>query len=262
LKSEKSEKSNKREYSVRTIHKNSICRVLFLTSIHREGMTEKEIHKRLNYLTPKTVFNLLNELISEKKVFKSKTRYYLDLFIEDGWLIFAEYLNEFQRQSLLNRISLLKLYSNENVFHDELENAILNFGKVVGAFVTYILIESLRPNERMVPIFERKQMFDSFLQRAFNLQFIMPSLLRILPGNADRMAMGTDNESFEKIINAYDRIYTNFRESLDGSFKKYIHFDMNKSCDHEWRKIDIHKIGKRFECVKCLGLAEEKDLES
>lgn len=67
LKSEKKEKSKKREYSLRTINKNSIRKVLFLSSVHREGMTEKEIHTRLHFLADKTIFNLLNELISEKK---------------------------------------------------------------------------------------------------------------------------------------------------------------------------------------------------
>ncbi len=262
LKSERSERVKKNDYSRRAINKNSICKVLFLRSIHREGMTEKEIHERLNFLSDKTIFNLLSELISEKKVFKSKTKYYLDLFIEDGWSIFAEYLNEFQRQSLLNRISSLKIYSNKNAFHDELENTILNFGNVIGAFVTYILVESLRPNERMIPIFERTQIFYNFLQRAFNLQFILPSLLRILPGNADRMIMGSDDESLKRIVNVYDHVYPGFRELLDDSFRKYISFDRDKSCDHEWRKINIHKIGKRFECRKCLGLTEEQDLES
>jgi hypothetical protein len=100
LKSERSGIFKKNDYSTKAIHKKRLCGVLFLSSLHREGMTEKEIHAKLPFLTNKTIFNLLKELISEKIVFKSKTKYYLDLFIEDGWFIFAEYMNEFQRQNL------------------------------------------------------------------------------------------------------------------------------------------------------------------
>ena len=76
--------------------------------------------------------------------------------------------------------------------------------------------------------------------------------------------MGSDKslKSLNRIVNAYDNIYPDLRELLDDSFRKYASFDRDKSCDHDWCKIDIHKLGKRFECIKCLGLAEEQDLES
>ena len=47
---------------------------------------------------------------------------------------------------------------------------ILNFGNVIGAFITYILIESLKPNERMIPISERIQISKDFLQDAVNMR--------------------------------------------------------------------------------------------
>ena len=74
--------------------------------------------------------------------------------------------------------------------------------------------------------------------------------------------MGPDDELLKKIVNVYDHVYPGFRELLDSSFSQYVSFDWDKSCDHEWHKVNIHKIGKRFECRKCLGLAEEQDLES
>jgi hypothetical protein len=32
-------------------------------------------------------------------------------------------------------------------------------------------------------------------------------------------------------------------------------------CDHEWHKVKVHKIGDRYECRKCFGLAKEEDFE-
>lgn len=78
----------------------------------------------------------------------------------------------------------------------------------------------------------------------------------MLPGNADRMIMGTDNESLRRILNGYDHVYPGFRELLDDFFRSYISFDSDKTCKHEWNRINIHKIGQRFECHKCLGLVE------
>ena len=191
LKSEKNKKFKKHDYSTSSIHKKSICIVLLQSSARKEGMSVKEIHEKLKFLTERTIFNLLNELRSEDKVFKSKMKYYLkDLFIDDGWSIFAEFLNEFQREYYLNKISSLKIYSSEQTLHNELENAILNFGNVIGAFIIYVLIESLRPNERKIPISDRHQILKDFLQNAINISLVYTRFLRILPGNPDRISSG------------------------------------------------------------------------
>lgn len=237
---------------------------MLLSSANKEGITAEEIVNRLasrklpKRLTVRTVHRLLNQLFAEDRVFKLNKKYFLkDLFIDDGWSVFAEFLNEFQIQNRLNKIALLKMYSDGQT----LEDMILNFGNVIGAFITYILIESLKPNERLISISERTQISKDFLQDAVNMQLILPSLLRILPGSPDRMIMGKDQESLEKIASAYNTVYPGFSELLDDSFRKYISFDRDKSCEHEWHRINIHKIGERFECRKCLGLVEEKDLE-
>jgi hypothetical protein len=264
LKSDRNRSINKRNNTISDYNKKYIRRAMLLSSAIREGITAEEIVKRLASrkppikLTVRAIYRLLKQLIAEDKVFKSKKKYFLkDLFIDDGWSVFAEILNEFQRQNLLNSISSLQIYSNGRTFQDELENKILNFG----AFVIYILVESLRPNERPIPISERTQIFYNFLENALGLQYVLPSFLRILPGNADRMIMGTDNESLERMLNGYDYVYPGFRELFDGSFRNYISFDNDKSCEHEWHKVNIHKMeksktGERFQCRKCLGLVE------
>jgi hypothetical protein len=241
---------------------------MLLSSVNKQGITAEEIVNKLAsrkppiHLTVRTIYRLLKQLVADDKVFKLNGKYFLkDLFIDDGWSVFAEFLNEFQRQNFLSNISSLQIYSNGRIFHDEFENKILHFGNVIGAFVTYILVESLRPNERLVKISDRTQIFYNFLENALSLQYILSSFLKILPGNSDRMIMGTDNESFERILNGYDHVYPDFRELLDGSFSKYISFNMDKSCDHEWHRVNIHKMeksktGERFQCRKCLGLVE------
>lgn len=268
MKSEKNKKFKKRDYSVRTINKRSVYNLLFSQSVHREGMTVKEIQSRLKFLTERTISNILNELLMEDKVFKSKrdNKYYIkSLFVDNGWPVFTEFLTEFQRQSHISRIPLQKIYSRGNAFADKLENEIFNFGNIFGAFIGYILVESLRPNERATGQ-DRYDILTTFLQNAVNMNYIFLQFQEeILPKDSanplNRLIMGLDNQLLMKIINAYDHVYPGFRELLDESFREYIKFDRDISCDHEWHKVFIHKIGERFECSKCLGLMEEKDLE-
>ena len=80
----KNEKVNKHDYMVRTIHKGSICKILFPSSLHREGLTVKQSHAKMKFVSDKTVYNLLKELIIEDRVFESKRKYFLNLFFEDG----------------------------------------------------------------------------------------------------------------------------------------------------------------------------------
>jgi hypothetical protein len=265
LKSDRNKSINKRYNATSDYNKKYIRRAMLLSSAIGKGITAEEIVNRLASrkppinLTDRSVYRLLEQLITEDKVYrsKSKKKYFLkDFIIDDGWSIFAEFLNEIQNQNLLSKISSLKIYSNERAFSNELENTISDFGNIVGAFVTYILVESLRPNERLFPIQKRIQTLNDFLDNSLSLRNILPSLLRIIPGNPDRMIMGTDNESFESLVNAYDHVYPDFRELLDNSFKRYSNFNWSKSlsCDHEWHRVNIHKIGERFECRKCLGL--------
>jgi hypothetical protein len=61
----------------------------------------------------------------------------------------------------------------------------------------------------------------------------------------------------EKMIDAYNKVYPGFSELLDYSFKEYIgSFKVNRSCDHEWYEVNIHKVGECLRCGKCLGLVE------
>jgi hypothetical protein len=227
-------------------------------------MTANEIQAKLEFLADRTIFNLLNELLAEDKVFKSEKKYYIkDLFLDDGWSVFAEFLKNFQRQYRLSKIPLRRIYSHGHAFHDELENEIFNFGNVIGAFITYILIESLRPNERATAL-DRYDILIKFLQNAVDMNSIFLQFEKILPQDStNQLIMGLNNKLLEKIIDGYNNVYPGFSELLDYGFRKYISFDWSKSksCDHEGHKVKIHKIGDRFECSKCLGLVEEKDLE-
>ena len=67
----------KRDYSRRDIRKKTAFDHLLLRSIHKEGMTAREIQSELK-VTGRTALKILNELMAEDKVFKSKSdkKYY------------------------------------------------------------------------------------------------------------------------------------------------------------------------------------------
>lgn len=265
MKNEKNERVNKRDYTVRTIHKGSICRILFLSSLHRKGLTVKQIHARMKSVSDRTVYNLLKELIIEDRVFESKRKFFLNLFFDDGWSVFARFLEEFLlRQHNLKELLLPKIRSNGYIFSDDLENEIYNFGNVMGAFIMYVLVESFRSNERMIGREARDQIWKSFLERAVYMPYILDRFKDQLPEGMDiyQISLGRDNQSFDKIHNAYNNVYPGFSEFIDKSFKDHVRSAVPfEPCDHEWRKVKVHKIGDRHECRKCLGLAKEEDFE-
>ena len=157
-----------------------------------------------------------------------------------------------------------KFYSNRHIFSSDLENEIHNFGNIIGAFIMYVLIESLIPNERMIRRETRDRIWESFLQKAVFLPYLLQRFREQLPENMDfyRIIIGGDNTSFDKLYNAYNNVYPNFSEFTDNRFKEYVSsVKPFKSCDHEWHKVKVHKIGDRHECRKCLGLAKEEDFE-
>jgi len=216
-------------------------------------------------VTINTVYNLLKELIIEDRVFKSKRKYFLNLFFDDGWSVFTRFLQEF----LLRQEDIIfpqqKFYSNRHIFSSDLENEIYNFGNIIGAFIMYVLIESLRPNQRMIRRESRDQIWESFLQKAVFLPYLLQRFWEQLPEKLDfyRIIIGGDNTSFDKLYNAYNNVYPNFSEFADNKFKEYLSsVKPFKFCDHEWLKVKVHKIGDRYECRKCLGLAKEEDFES
>jgi hypothetical protein len=263
LKNEKNEKFKKRDHSLRYLRKKTIFNLLFFRSIHREGTTRKEIQSKLK-VTGRTVSNILSELSAEDKVSKSKSdkKYYVkSLFIDNGWSVFSEFLTEFQRQTHMSNIPLRRIYARGNVFADNLENEIFNFGNIIGAFMGYIMVESLRPNEKATGE-DRYDILTKFLRNAVDMNSIFLQFQAFLPKDStNRLIMGLDSQLLEKIMNAYDQAYPGFRELLDDSFREHIRFSRDNSCDHEWHKINVHKIGVRFECHKCLGLVEEHELE-
>lgn len=256
MKNEKNEKLNKRDYSLGSLHQKAIFDIVFSRSVQMKGTKVDEITKILK-LSHKTIYNNLDKLQAENKIFKSKHEYYVkSLFIDDGWKVFAEFLKNFLRLYRLNKNSLIRYYSHGYTFHDELETEIFNFGNMIGAFITYILVESLRPNEKATAE-NRLDVIVRFLQNAVDMNTIFLLFVKIFPQDSrNQLMMGVDKKLLDKTVNAYNNVYPGFSESLDYGFKEYVgsNFEVSKSCDHQWREVRIHKLGEYLECKKCMAL--------
>jgi hypothetical protein len=157
-----------------------------------------------------------------------------------------------------------KFNSNRHISASDLENEIHNFGNIIGAFIMYVLIESLRPNERLIRREARDQIWESFLRKAVSIPNLLQRFSEQLPETIDfyRVIIGSDNVSFNKLYNAYDNVYPGFTNFINNSFKDYVNsLTPVETCDHEWIRIKAHKLGDRYLCRKCLGLANEEDFE-
>jgi hypothetical protein len=118
VKNEKNEKVNKHDYMVSTIHKDSICKILFPSSLHREGLMVKQIHAKMKFVSINTVYNLLKELIIEDRVFESKRKYFLRIVRVNcsvhnfgSWLYFIGYCNSVLSTGCIFDLSLKKIIS-------------------------------------------------------------------------------------------------------------------------------------------------------
>jgi hypothetical protein len=103
----------------------------------------------------------------------------------------------------------------------------------------------------------------NFLQDAVDMNSIFILFTKLLPQDStNRLLMGIDYKLLDKVINAYNNVYPGFSETLDSSFKEFVSsFVPSETCDHEWHDVRVHKVGNRYECRKCQGLAKEEDFE-
>ncbi len=230
-------------------------------TIHRRGITEKEIRNRLNLqlnkgseLTKQDVYYHLRKASKNNQLFKDKMYYYLtqSYVTDDDWSIFSEFLHECQRKN-----GLFDLMPNPSPISwpgNSLEYVLMQFSQKLGAIITYILMESLRPTKELMNIKERTRFFLNFINEAVSFADILVTFSSSLPMNitaAHRIPPELQESALEELTIAYRNVYPHVYRMIEEGYKTYTTIEDLGDCMHQWRRIDIHKIGKRYECKKC-----------
>lgn len=264
----------KRDNSIGTINKDKIWRILLPLFQRKEpgtGVMLKEILRENNAkihskgLSKPSVINALEKLQAEDKLYKSKARYYLaEFFRDDGWSIFADYLNFFLKQSFFISPSD-SIRSSQSSIDGDIEKILFHFTNQIGAFILYVLIEAIRPTRRLIPRTMRIEKAKDFLQDAIPYLDLLSALLSSLPEPyRNNIVLGAQmkENSFNKLSDAFRNMYPHFSKDIEQGYSEYFQnfyldtIDDYRSCRHEWKEVFVHKIGKQYKCRKCRAFAK------
>jgi hypothetical protein len=259
------------------------------------GQIRAQLSKQLrNTITPQQVHNYLKEPWAKSLLHKDGDRYFMKhIVMYDDWSVLSAFINELQNFS--NFKDLWQDREFQSSFQkNSLENTLFQFSNQVGALLSYIIIEALRPTETLKLMPDRQKIAIEFVRDAISPEYLLQTFLATLPYNfRDKYGIGpweiiTDNQGKKKrsikngneapeinqlyvnenqnplqdLIDACNRVYPHFHDLLDMGYRKYVNRKQEWSrCDHEWETITIHKIGLGYKCHKCFRKIEEEEFK-
>jgi hypothetical protein len=283
LKSKASERDKRKREMYRGELKRRDLRYIILSS-GEKGVTVGQIRDQLSKygkaISKQQVHNYLNESQAKKLFYKKGNRYFMKHVVTyDDWSIFSKYINRLQYFSNFKNLWRGREFQSE--FHkNSLENILFQFSNHIGALLTYIMIEALRPTETFKLIQDRKKISIEFVRDAISPEYLLQTFLAALPYDfREKYRIGgyeiiTDKEGKNKksianlpeinelhingnqnplqdLIDAYNEVYPHLHDLLESNFRKNI--DRNRgTCKHDnLEPINIHKIGAGYKCNKC-----------
>jgi hypothetical protein len=226
-----------------------------------KGIRQKEVIEKLN-LTKPTVYNILKELISEHKIYKLNNFYYPE-FDDDfvfGYFI-SDYISFFLTELIKRKETMAYVMPNLRDFKlknkNPLRDSLFGFANVIGALITYVLIESsaiygedleFAKTEELI-----KNIFNGIIWRDIFYHF--QRSFRTSYGKGQIKAKNELNLS-ESLMNVYPRLFEISEDNKKKYFREWVKHNprdssLYKNCHHEWRERNIFKCGKFDECIHC-----------
>ncbi|MGH9983578.1 MAG: hypothetical protein ACRD8W_06435 [Nitrososphaeraceae archaeon] len=297
-----------REVSVREYNKEKIYEYIILHATHRRGIYPHEIATGiLPKLTRQTIHNHLRELIKEMKISNVQGRYFPNDWFVKAMLNFASFMQE-QGTRFIDPYEVMhgyKFYQKTAGAYDELskrtsgitvsnkycktkfkdtdspEKYLFEFVNRMGAFITYIFIESIRPREtRQIKNSSRHEMSQSLIHNSINISdlfdrfclflneigLIKPIEVSLEINKSYMNPVELDKKSFNKVYKSFRNIYPGVYEGLElfwnSSIRHYIAIESkmarSKECDHRWKEMYIYKYKQLFFCAKCDSITNQK----
>jgi hypothetical protein len=168
------------------------------------GQIVAQLSKRLKKaITRQQVHNYLKEPWAKSLVYKDGNRYYMKhIVMYDDWSIFSAFINELQYFSNFKEL-WQDLEFQSDFQKSSLEDMIIQFSNQVGALLSYIIIEALRPTETVKLMQTRKKIAIKFLRDAFSPEYLLQTFLATLPYNfRDRYKIGP----LEIVTDEHDKV--------------------------------------------------------
>jgi hypothetical protein len=248
-------------HPLRHFHKSSVLDMLkeHLT----DGLKQNEIIEKSKLSKP-TVSRILQELLSEHKIFQLNNFYFHE-FGDDfifGYF-FSDYINLFLTKIMENKKTISNLmdtpYNPKFIAKEPLDNSIFEFANTIGGLITYILIESssLYADDREDT--KIKELIDNIFKGVIweNIFYRFGKLFRDACENKQTT---NDKKGFDKLSESLMNVYPRLHETLEINrikfFEEWIKNNprdnsLYENCNHEWKERYMFKCGKFEECVHC-----------
>ncbi len=214
------------------------------------GTRQKEIIEKLK-LTKPSVHNILKELFSEHKIYKLNNMYYPEF---DDDFVFSyfipDYIGSILREYIGSKKIMISLAPNASDFKfknkNPLGNSLFGFANVIGALITYVMIESsiaygedieLAKTEELI-----RNIFHGIIWQDIFYQFRRS--FRTSYANTQANAKNELNNLSESLMNVYPRLFEMLEKDKKKYFKEWVKDNtrdssLYKNCHHEWRERTI-----------------------
>jgi hypothetical protein len=167
----------------------------FIRSSGDLGVTVRHIvthfSKQGKAISRQQVHDYLKESWAKSLLYKEGSRYFMEhVIMYDDWSVFSDFINELQYFS--NFKELWQTRELQSDFQkNSLEDMLFQFSNQVGALLSYIIIEALRPTETPKVVQDRKKIAIEFVRNAISPEYLLQTFLANLPYDfRDRYKIG------------------------------------------------------------------------
>jgi hypothetical protein len=260
---EKASLKTYRDYG-RLVNQDKVLQII--REAYLDGLTQHEIINKMKSrnrpLTRQAIYNILKELKQQEKITKIDGRYIAIYTYGRGWHQFAGFLNESIEHlfSKLPHDSISRDIANTQFSSENpINQSIFEFANLVGAFITYIFIESMHPAENTLTPDKRKDLASFFVEGAISIDKILAEFKKRFDVNKNEM----NKSDYEGIRNAFKEIYPHLYDFLEkgylDGFRRFLLYRTlytitHIKCVHQWEEVYVHKVGMQYLCTKCHNL--------
>jgi hypothetical protein len=233
-----------------------------------DGISQPDIIEKLKLrhikLSRQTISKILKNLVTEREIFKRKRKYLSSSDDQVNINLLAASINIELRRRLLsdNRGNGLPnlLYQSSLTAENLAEKSIFEFANLVGAFIVYLLIESMRPGEVSQKYKENINLLGHLVQNSIPLDELAKKFRQSLGISATHNEIYSDleNVDFARVSQAFMKVYPDIHNDLDKGWESMCELiltsrndNKQKYCHHEWDERYLYKYGKYYQCRKC-----------
>jgi hypothetical protein len=240
------------------------ARILNLLKKHwTTGFRLKEIIQ-LTSLSKPTAIRILQELLSEHKIFRLASLYFPE-FDDDfrfGYFLSA-YINFILATIMQKKRTTSNLtetpYNTELIAKDQLDNSIFAFSNAIGGLMTYALIKSsCLYNSDREPA-KIKELINNIF-KGLDWETIFYRFRNLFRNTRDDVQTTHDKKGSDRLSESLKNVYPILYETLETNriefFKEWIKNDprdsrLYENCEHEWKERYMFGCGKYKECIHC-----------